>query len=72
MRRFGRFIFVLLVLEFLLAFAFGLWLQRRVARPETFLGSVAAPGPGHVLEPGAPILEPGQHEEQIRQPVHIT
>jgi hypothetical protein len=71
MQRFGRFIFVLLVVEFLLAFAFGLWLQRRVAG-DVFLGSLASPRPGHVLHAGAVVLEPREHEEQVRQAIHIT
>ena len=72
MQRFGRVVVVLLVIEFLLAFAFGLWLQRQGTGAEVFLGSLAAPGPGHVLDAGAPVLEPREHEEQIRQAVHIT
>lgn len=84
LRRFGRFVVVLLIVEFLLAFAFGLWLQRKAAGREVFLGatlparaearsaSFVPTRPGNVLDLGTSVLEPREHEQQVRQPVHIA
>ena len=55
---------VIVVLEFILAFAFGSWLRGRSEGPRFYLGSAPA-HPLHVGHVGAPVLQPGQDEQQV-------
>jgi hypothetical protein len=65
MRRLARWTLVLLVLEFLLALAFGLWLRARLEAPVRVLGLLPAAQPLHVGHAGPAVLDPRQREEQV-------
>lgn len=65
MRRIGRWILVILILEFVLAFLLGLHLQGVFEEPRFYLGSSLAPRPLHVADASALVLGAGQGEEQV-------
>ena len=55
---------VIVVLEFVAAFALGSWLRDRLEGPRFYLGSAPA-HPLHVGHARPPVLEPGQHEQEV-------
>jgi hypothetical protein len=65
MRGVRRLIFWLLVLELIAAFAVGTAIRVKLEQPARYIGSAIPSDPHPVAEPGTPILDPGQHEEQI-------
>ncbi len=60
-----RFIFWLLVLELIATFAVATRIRIKLEEPARYIGSATPSGPLPIAEPGAPILDTGQHEEQI-------
>jgi hypothetical protein len=64
-RRFARWVLVILILEFLLFFVLGLRLQRALEAPRYYLGSAIAPLPLDVGHASPAVLGPGQREEQV-------
>ena len=65
MKGLRRFLFWLLVLELIAAFAAATAIRIKLEEPARYIGSAIPPGPQPIAEPGAPILDAGQHEEQI-------
>jgi hypothetical protein len=65
MRGVRRLIFWLLVLELIVAFAAATAIQHRLAQPARYIGSAIPAGPDEIGEPGTPVLDAGQHEEQV-------
>ena len=64
MSKMFRILAVIIVLELIAAFAFGRWLRSVSEGPAYYLGS-AASQPLDVGDVRAPVLEPGQHEQQV-------
>jgi hypothetical protein len=65
MRGVRRLIFWLLVLELIAAFAVATAIRIKFEQPTRYIGSAIPSGPHPIAEPGTPVLDPGQHEEQI-------
>jgi hypothetical protein len=65
MRRLRRWIFWLLVLELIAAFAVATAVRLKLERPARYIGSAPRARPHLIIESGAPVLDAGQHEEQI-------
>lgn len=65
MRGLRRFIFWLLVLELIAAFAVATAIRIELEQPARYIGSAFPSGPHPIAEPGSPVLDAGQHEEQI-------
>jgi hypothetical protein len=68
MRRFSKWVLWLLLIELVLSVAVGLRLRAEMERPLTYLGaagSLVAPEPLDVGEPGAPVLDAREHEQQV-------
>jgi hypothetical protein len=65
MRRLRRLIFWLLVLELIAAFAAATAIRIKLEQPTRYIGSAFPAGPHQVADPGTPVLDPGQHEEQV-------
>ena len=72
MRTLRRVIIWLLVLELIAAFAIATAIRLEFEQPARYIGSTLPAGPHLVAEPGAPVLDPGQHEEQVAQAVQIV
>jgi hypothetical protein len=70
---FVRRVLLALLLSLLLGFAIGTWLRMRMEAPRRYIGShVADPPslalsthPGDIGHAGAPVLDSGDHEEQV-------
>ena len=58
-------IFWLLVLELIAAFAIATAIRSKLERPARYIGSALSAGPHLVAESGTPVLDAGQHEEQV-------
>ena len=58
-------IFWLLVLELIAAFAVGAAIRNQLEQPARYIGSALPAGPDPIGQPGTPVLDAGQHEEQI-------
>ncbi|HEY8156282.1 MAG TPA: hypothetical protein VII72_19285 [Myxococcota bacterium] len=54
-----------LLASLLVGFLIGLVLRSRLERRVEYIGSVAPAGPLDVGYPGAPVLDPRHHEEQV-------
>ena len=65
MKGLRRLIFWLLVLELIAAFAVATAIRIKLEQPARYIGSALPAGPHLVIETGAPILDAGQHEEQV-------
>ena len=65
MRGLRRLIFWLLVLELIAAFAVATAIRNKLEQPARYIGSAFPAGPHQVVEPGTPVLDAGQHEEQV-------
>ena len=65
MRGLRRLIFWLVVLELVAAFAVGTAIRIKLEQPARYIGSALPAGPHLVAEPGASVLDAGQHEEQV-------
>jgi hypothetical protein len=65
MRGLRRLIFWLLVLELIAAFAAATAIRIKFEQPARYIGSALPAGPHLFAEPGAPVLDAGQHEEQV-------
>jgi len=65
MKGLRRLIFWLVVLELVAAFAVGTAIRIKLEQPARYIGSTLPAGPHHVAEPGTPVLDAGQHEEQV-------
>ena len=65
MRGLRRLIFWLLVLELIAVFAAATAIRIRLERPTRYIGSALPAGPHLVAEPGASVLDAGQHDEQV-------
>jgi hypothetical protein len=65
MRGLRRLIFWLLVLELIAAFAVATAIRIKLEQPARYIGSALPAGPHLVAEPGTPVLDAGQHEEQV-------
>jgi hypothetical protein len=65
MKRFTRLVLLLLLVELVIAAAFGTRVRRQLEQPATYLGSVVAPQPLDVGEAGAAVLDARQHEQQV-------
>ena len=56
---------LLQALSLLVGFVIGLVLRARLDRRVEYIGLIAPAGPLHVGDPGAPVLDPRHHEEQV-------
>jgi len=65
MKGLGRWIFWLLVLELIAAFAVATAIRIRLEQPARYIGSALPASPDLVAEAGTPVFDPGHHEEQI-------
>ena len=65
MRGLRRLIFWLLVLELIAAFAVATAIRLEFEQPARYIGSAFQARPQLVAEPCAPVLDAGQHEEQV-------
>ncbi len=65
MKRLGRWVLILLLLEMVLVFALGVRMRRQVDAASRYIGLGAPRAPLDVGHPGARVLEPGQGEEQV-------
>ncbi len=65
MKRFGRWLLILLALELVLAFWLGSRMRARFEAPVRIIGALAPSFPIHVGNSGPMVLDPGEHEEQI-------
>jgi len=65
MRGLRRLIFWLLVLELIVAFAAARAIRIKLEQPTRYIGSALPARPDLVAEPGAPVLDASQHEEQV-------
>jgi hypothetical protein len=65
MKRFTRIVLLLLLVELVIAAAFGTRIRRQLEQPVTYLGSVLAPQPFDVGETGAAVFDARQHEQQV-------
>ncbi len=65
MRGLRRLIFWLLVIELIVAFAAATAIRIKLEQPTRYIGSALPAGPHLFVEPGAPVLDAGQHEEKI-------
>jgi hypothetical protein len=65
MRGLRRLIFWLLVLELIAAFAVATAIRIKLEQPTRYIGSALPASPHLVTEPGTPVLDAGQHEEQV-------
>lgn len=73
MKRFWRLIWLVVLVEFVVFYSFGRQLERAFTPPGSYLGLRAVPAsPLHVRPAGASILDPGQHEQQIRESVQVA
>ncbi len=72
MRTLRRVIIWLLVLELIAAFAIAAAIRFKLEQPASYIGSTLPAGPQLVAEPRTPVLDAGQHEEQIAQAVQIA
>lgn len=74
-----RTVLLALAVAFAVGFGVGTWLRCRMERPTGYLGAREAPPrlagtalPLDVRNPGAAILEPRQHEEQVREAIQVA
>jgi hypothetical protein len=65
MRRVRRFLFWLLVLELIAAFVVATKIRIKLEEPARYIGSAIPSYPQPIAKPRTPILDAGQHEEQI-------
>ena len=65
MRSLRRLIFWLVVLELIAAFAFAAAIRHQLEQPARYIGSAFPAAPHRVADPGTPVLDAGQHEEQV-------
>jgi hypothetical protein len=65
MRGLRRLIFWLVVLELVAAFAVATAIRIKLEQPARYIGSALPARPHQVTEAGTPILDAGQHEEQV-------
>lgn len=65
MKRLGRFVLILLALELVLAFWLGSRLRARFEAPMRIIGALAAPLPLDVGQLRSPVLDAGEHEQQV-------
>jgi hypothetical protein len=65
MKTLRRLIFWLLVLELIAAFAVATAIRIKLEQPARYIGSAFPPSPHLVAESGTPVLDAGQHEEQV-------
>ena len=65
MRGLRRLIFWLLVLELIVAFAAATAIRIKLEQPARYIGSALPAGPHQIAEASTPILDAGQHEEQV-------
>ena len=54
-----------LLASLLVGFAIGTALRLYLDRPTVYIGSAIAPLPLDIAAAGAPVLDPGHHEEQV-------
>lgn len=75
-----RGVLLALAVAFAVGFGVGTWLRCRMERPTGYLGTrerptptlAAPPLPLDVRHARAVVLRPGQHEQQIREPVQVA
>ena len=60
-----RSVLLALLFSLIVGFVIGLVLRARLDRRVEYIGLIAPAGPLHVGDPGAPVLDPRHHEEQI-------
>lgn len=65
MKRFGRWLLILLALELVLAFWLGSRMRARFEAPVRIIGALAPPLPTHIGNTLPMVLDPSEHEEQI-------
>jgi hypothetical protein len=65
MRGLRRLIFWLLVLELIAAFAVATAVRNKLEQPARYIGSAFPAHPELVADPFAPVLDAGQHEDQV-------
>ena len=65
MRGLRRVIFWLVVIELIAVFAAATAIRIKLEQPTRYIGSTLPAGPYLVAEPGAPVLDAGEHEEKI-------
>jgi hypothetical protein len=71
LRRFG----IALLCSLLAGFVLGTCLRQRAERPTVYIGSgnpLAPPPPLDVGDAGAAVLDAGEHEEQVGEPVQVA
>ena len=64
MKRFTRWVLLLLLVELVIAAALGTRVRRQLESPVTYLGFLA-PEPLDVGDAGAPVLDTREHEQQV-------
>jgi len=64
-KRFGRWLLILLALELVLAYWLGSRIRTRFEAPTRIIGALAPTFPLHIGDLGPMVLDPGEHEEQI-------
>ena len=65
MRRLRRWIFWLLVIELIAAFAVATAVRIKLEQPARYIGSAPPARPHLIVETGTLVLDASQHEEQI-------
>lgn len=72
-RRTLRSVAIALAISFAVGLAAGTWLRCRMERRPTYLGELLLPAfPLDVADSGAPVLDPREHEEQVREAVQVA
>jgi len=71
-KRLTRFILWLLLLELIAAFAVATAIRIKLEKPVRYIGSALPALPHHVDDAGTPILDAGQHEQQIAQAIQVS
>jgi hypothetical protein len=72
MRTLRRVIIWLLVLELIAAFAIATAIRLKLEQPARYIGSTLPASPQLLADPRAPVLDAGQHEEQIAEAIQVV
>ncbi len=67
-----RAILLSLLVSFLVGLAIGFAIRSRLDEPVAYIGLAAPTHPLDVARAGPPVLDPRNHEEQVRESVHIA